>query len=190
LQLVAKGRVSQGAPSEGLTGQAPFVHSSVARSPRCVCPDQLVVVFRLQLPQAEGMSGNLRRSAFLTPDVLPLPCFLSAFISFLRFTVFFSQKRRRFSPEGRWFSRNSGCQDVTVHPQIRVVWGSFCFCCYFSAALFPLAIIGDFRSGIFHCGASVFFPLQSTVVVLAIFTDATYPTTSHRRFALRTLSFA
>ena len=51
----------------------------------------------------------------------------------------------RFSPEGRWFSRNSGCRDVAVHPQIRVVWGSFCFCCYFSAALFPwrsLAIFG------------------------------------------------
>ena len=93
LQLVAKVGVSQGAPSEGLPGQAPFLHSSVERSPRSVCPDQLVVVFRLQLPQAEGMSGNLRRSAFLTPDVLPLPCFLSAFISFLRFAVFFSQKR-------------------------------------------------------------------------------------------------
>jgi hypothetical protein len=24
----------------------------------------------------------------------------------------------RFSPEGRWFSRNSGCQDVTLPPQI------------------------------------------------------------------------
>ncbi len=31
----------------------------------------------------------------------------------------------RFSPEGRWFSRNSGCQDVAVPPQIWV-WGSFC----------------------------------------------------------------
>jgi hypothetical protein len=78
---------------------------------------------------------------------------------------------------------------VVVHPQIRVVWDSFCFCCYFSVALFPLTIIGDFRSGIYHCGASAFLPLQSTVVVLAIFTAATYPTTSHRRFGLRTLSF-
>jgi hypothetical protein len=31
-----------------------------------------------------------------------------------------------FSLEGRRFSLNSGCQDVTVPPQIRV-WGSFCF---------------------------------------------------------------
>ena len=96
----------------------------------------------------------------------------------------------RFSPEGRWFSHNSGCQDVTVHPQIRVVWGSFCVCCYFSAALFLLTIIGDFRSGIVHCGASAFLPLQSTVVVLVILTTTTYPTTSHRRFAFRALSFA
>jgi hypothetical protein len=69
-------------------------------------------------------------------------------------------------------------------------WGSFCFCCYFSA----IVSFGDhwrfFRSGIFHCGASAFLPLQSTVVVLAIFSAATYPTTSHRRFALRTHFFA
>jgi hypothetical protein len=66
-QMVAKdrenfqrGKFSQGSPSEGLPGQATFGHSSVERSPRCVRPDQLVVVFRLQLPQAEGISGNLR----------------------------------------------------------------------------------------------------------------------------------
>ena len=59
-----------------------------------------------------------------------------------------------------------------------------------SPALFPLAIIGDFRSGIVHCGASAFLPVQSTVVVLAILSAGTYPTTSHRRFALRALSFA
>jgi hypothetical protein len=35
----------------------------------------------------------------------------------------------------------------------------------------------------------VFLPLQSTVVVLVILTAATYPTTSHRRFALLALSF-
>ena len=38
--------------------------------------------------------------------------------------------------------------------------------------------------------ALVFLPLQSTVVVLVILTAAIYPTTSHRRFALRALSFA
>jgi hypothetical protein len=38
--------------------------------------------------------------------------------------------------------------------------------------------------------ALVFLPLQSTVVVLVIYTAATYPTTSHRRFTLRTHSFA
>ena len=38
--------------------------------------------------------------------------------------------------------------------------------------------------------ALVFLPLQSTVVVLVILTAAIYPTTSHRRFALRTHSFA
>jgi hypothetical protein len=37
------------------------------------------------------------------------------------------------------------------------VWGSFCFCCYFSVVL---AIIGDFRSDIVHCGASAFLPLK------------------------------
>ena len=40
--------------------------------------------------------------------------------------------------------------------------------------------------------ALVFVPLQFTVVVLVILTAATYPTTflDHRRFALRSLSFA
>ena len=70
--------------------------------------------------------------------------------------------------------------------------GFVLFLLLFSAALFPLAIIGDFRSGIFHCGASAFLPLLVTIyrLVIAIFTTATYPTTSHSRFALRTRSFA
>jgi hypothetical protein len=68
--------------------------------------------------------------------------------------------------------------------------GFVLFLLLFSAALFPLTIIGDFRSSIFNCGASAFLPLQSTVVVFAIFTAATYPTTSHRRLSLRTRSFA
>ena len=118
----------------------------------------------------------MRRRAILDPRRLPLTCFLSIVLLLSSFHGVFLTEAR-FSPEGRWFSRNSGCQDVAVHPQIRVVWGSFCFCCYFSAALFPLAIIGDFRSGIVHCGASAFLPLQSTVVVIAILTTATYPTT-------------
>ena len=33
----------------------------------------------------------------------------------------------RFSPEGRWFSRNSDCQDVVVPPPIRT--RMVCFCC-------------------------------------------------------------
>ena len=127
------------------------------------------------------------RRAILDPRRLPLPCFLSSFFSFLRFTVFFSQKRG--------FPLKAGGSPTilaatTWQYSSNTVWVLFCFCCYFSAALFPLAIIGDFRSGIVHCGASAFLPLQSTVVVVAILTAASYPTTSHRRFALRALSFA
>jgi hypothetical protein len=47
-----------------------------------------------------------------------------------------------------------------------------------------------FSVGYVSLFALVFLPLQSTVVVLVILTAATYPTTSHRRFVLRALSFA
>jgi hypothetical protein len=68
----------------------------------------------------------------------------------------------------------------------------FGFCCYFSSALsqYSFAIIGDFLVGYVPFLALVFLPLQFPVVVLVIFTDATYPTTSLRRLALRALSFA
>ena len=94
-----------------------------------------------------------------------------------------------FSPEDRWFSRNSGCQDVAVPPQNTGVGFRFVFV-VISLATFPLAIIGDFLVGYFPLLAVVFLPLQSTVVVFVILTATIYPTTSHRRFALRALSFA
>ena len=97
----------------------------------------------------------------------------------------------RFSPEGRWFSRNSGCQDVAV--LLKYGCGvRFGFCCYFSAALSQCSfvIIGDFLVGYVPLLSLVFLPLQFPVVVLVIFTAATYPTTSLRRLALRALSFA
>ena len=136
------------------------------------------------------MSGGLRRRAILDLQGLPLPCFLSIVLLLFSFHGVFLTEAR-FSPEDRWFSRNSGCQDVTVLPQIWV-WGSFCFCCYFSAALSQcsFAFIGDFLVGYVPLLALVFLPLQSTVVVLVILTSTIYPTTSHRRFTLRALSFA
>jgi hypothetical protein len=97
----------------------------------------------------------------------------------------------RFSPVVRWFSRNSGCQDVAV--LLKYGCGvRFGICCYFSAALsqYSFAIIGDFLVGYVPLLALVFLPLQFPVVVLVIFTAATYPTTSLRRLALHALSFA
>ncbi len=61
------------------------------------------------------------------------------------------------------------------------------FCCYFSAALSPCFFA---FMGYVPLLTLVFLPLQSTVVVLVILTATTYLTTSHRRFALRALSFA
>jgi hypothetical protein len=90
----------------------------------------------------------------------------------------------RFSPEGRWFSRNSGCQDVAVPPQNTGV-GVRCV-----SLLSSLHFSWAFLVGFVPLLALVFLPLQSTVVVLVILTAAIYPTTSHRRFALRALSFA
>jgi hypothetical protein len=60
----------------------------------------------------------------------------------------------------------------------------FGFCCYFSAALSlcSFAIIGDFLVGYVPLLALVFLPLQFPVVLLVIFTAATYPTTSLRRY--------
>ncbi len=97
----------------------------------------------------------------------------------------------RFSPVGRWFSRNSGCQDVAV--LLKHGCGvRFGFCCYFSAALSQCSftIIGDFLVGYVPLLTLVLLPLQFPVVVFVIFTAATYPTTSLRRLALRALSFA
>ena len=56
--------------------------------------------------------------------------------------------------------------------------------------LSPLHFSWDFLIGYVPLLALVFLPLQSTVVVLVILTVTIYPTTSHRRFALRALSFA
>jgi hypothetical protein len=71
------------------------------------------------------VSGGLRRRDILDLQGLPLPCFLSSFFLLSSFHCVFLTEAR-FPPEARWFSRNSGCQDVTVLPQIWV-WGSFWF---------------------------------------------------------------
>ena len=90
----------------------------------------------------------------------------------------------RFSPVGRWFSRNSGCQDVAVPPQNTGV-GVRCV-----SLLSSLHFSWAFLVGYVPLLALVFLPLQFPVVVLVIFTAATYPTTSLRRLALRALFFA
>ncbi len=91
---------------------------SVEHSPLVLVPDQLAVVFELQLSQPEGnTSGGLRRRAILDLQGSPFVyCFLSSFIFLSSFHgIFFTESR--VSPEGRWFSRNFGWQDVTVPPQ-------------------------------------------------------------------------
>jgi len=121
---------------------------------------------------------------------LPLSLFSQSLLPLLRSMVSFPTDER-FSPVGRWFSRNSGCQDVKV--LLKYGCGvRFSFCCYFSAALSQcsFAIIGDFLVGYVPLLALVFLPLQFPVVVLVIFTAANYPTTSLRRLALRALFFA
>ena len=147
-----------------------------------MCPDQLVVVFRLQLPQAEGMSGNLRRSAFLTPDVLPLPCFLSSFFSFLHFTVFFSQKRG--------FPLKAGGSPAILAAKtwqylLKYGWCGVCFVfvvisllhCFLwpSLAIFGrvfsiVVLVYSYRCSFYRCGDRNFSPLHLT--------------RSHRRVAL------
>ena len=117
---------------------------------------------------------------------LPLSLFSQSLLPLLRSMVSFPTDER-FSPVGRWFSRNSGCQDVAV--LLKYGCGvRFGFCCYFSVALSQcsFAIFGDFLVGYVPLLALVFLPLQFPVVVLVIFTAATYPTTSLRRlvFAL------
>jgi hypothetical protein len=86
-----------------------------------------------------------------------------------------------------WLPRRGSTSSNTGGVGVR-----FGFCCYFSAALsqYSFAIIGDFLVGYVPLLALVFLPLQFPVVVLVIFTAATYPTTSLRRLALRALSFA
>ncbi len=115
--------------------------------------------------------------------------FISSFLFLSSFYGVFPYRRVVFPC--RWFSRNSGCQHVVVLLKYgcRVRFG---FCCYFSAALSQCSftIIGVFLVGYVPLLALVFLPLQFPVVVLVIFTAATYPTTSLRRLALRALSFA
>ena len=121
---------------------------------------------------------------------LPLSLFSQSLLPLLRSMVSFPTDER-FSPVGRWFSRNSGCQDVAV--LLKYGCGvRFGFCCYFSAALSlcSFAIIGDFLVGYVPLLALVFLSLQFPVVVFVIFTAATYPTTSLRRLALSARSFA
>ena len=53
---------------------------------------------------------------FLTPDVHHLSLFSLIVLLLSSFYDIFLTEAR-FSPEGRWFSRNFGCQDVSVPPQ-------------------------------------------------------------------------
>ena len=103
---------------------------SVTDLTRCcstVADQQNAIIQQICWNREDNTSGGLRRRAILDLHGLPFVCcFLSSFFSFLRFTVSFSQKRGFPLKAGRWFSRNSGFQDVAVLPQIWV-WGSFCF---------------------------------------------------------------
>ena len=142
-------------------------------------------------------NNRITLTAHIAPRRLPLSLFSlkfanliitsTRFFSFLRFTVSFLQKRgfplkAGGSPQF-WLLRRGSNSSNTGVGNVLFLLLFLCYCFLWR----PLAI---FRSGIFHCGASAFLPLQSTVVVLAIFTAAISPTTSHRRFALRALSFA
>ena len=75
---------------------------------------------------------SLRRE----PKTLPaftIVSVLSIVVTSSFYGVFLAEER--FSPEGRWFSRNSGCQDVAVLPQIRV-WVSLLFVLSFGFCTF------------------------------------------------------
>jgi hypothetical protein len=76
-------------------------------------------------------------------------------------------------------------------PQIRV-WGSFWFLLLFLRCIVTVFLYNHWRFPVRDVPllVLVFLPLQFPVVVLVIFTTATYPTTSLRRLALRALSFA
>ncbi len=110
----------------------------------------------------------MSRRAILDPRRLVLSLFLLKFaIHHLKYSFFLLSSFHGifltevwFSREGRWLSLNSGCQDVTVPPQIRV-WGSFCFCCYFFCYIVPLSIIGAFSGRICSVVDTSVLSLQS-----------------------------
>ena len=84
-------------------------------------------------------------------------CFLSIVLLLSSFHGVFLTEAR-FSPEGRWFSRNSGCQDVAVLPQIWV-WGSFWFLLLFLRCIVTVSLYNLWRFSGRVCsvvGASVF----------------------------------
>ncbi len=104
-------------------------------------------------------------------------------ISFLRFTVSFLQKR------GFPLKAGSSLAILSVKTsqyllKIRVLGSFLLFVVIFSAFSWAFLV------GYVPLFALVFLPLESLWSVIAIFTAATYPTTSHRRFSLRALSFA
>ena len=84
-------------------------------------------------------------------------CFLSIVLLLSSFHGVFLTEAR-FSPEGRWVSRNSGCQDVAVLPQIWV-WGSFWFLLLFLRCIVTVFLCNHWRFSGRVCsvvGASVF----------------------------------
>ena len=70
-------------------------------------------------------------------------CFLSIVLLLSSFHGVFLTEAR-FSHEGRWFSRNSGCQDVAVLPQIWV-WGSFWFLLLFLLCIVTVFLYNHWR---------------------------------------------
>ena len=119
------------------------------------------------------MSGGLRRRAILDLQDSPFVCcFLSSFISFLRFTVFFSQKRG-FPLQAGGSPAILAAKTWQYILKYGWCWGSFCFCCYFSAIVsfgdhwrfgrvFSIVVLVHFCRCNLPLWCSQFSPLQLT----------------------------
>jgi hypothetical protein len=99
---------------------------------------------------------------FLTPDVYHCSVLSNLHISSHKWSLFVPSSFRGiflteawFSPEGRWFSRNSGCQDLTVPPQNTGV-GVRCVSLLSSLNFsWTFLVVGTsvFATTIYRCGA-------------------------------------